>query len=587
MTFYEAALEVLRRSGRPLHFKKITEFAIRDALLSHIGKTPEQTMGARLELELKREDESWLVRTRPGVFMLREDILARLNEEAAARKPQAAGMDEDSSVDDVEADFEDEEEVAAAPTRPAPARPAPAPPVAVEADSDDEDEEDEGEEAGEESADGGAQASSEGGRNGRRRRRRRGRRGNREDRGAEAPAAQAAPVAEVTEEPVRPVVAAVTGAPVAAAAAPTTLLEERQPRRTRGERNGHDNGERAQALAQEAILETVREERREHREPREHRDDRRHRRDDRRDDRREERGAREERPEREERPNRRDDRREERRDDRREERREDKSADLSGRFDSVGEAAFAVLKASGRKPMSAKAIADTVFQRKLVKFHTHDPAATVQAAMVADNQLRHGQGRRQVFANYGNGQWGLTEWGLSEAGIQKERQIQKLAQDLRDDASLQLANMLSGLKTEAFEMVVLAVLERLNYRNVRVSKRTSDGDAFFTADWRNGFTEARVCIQVVGDAEAEVDAEDIQLLRDTLQHYNGTEGVLIHMGDVARDAYRETKSANAARVSILDRETLVKLMVQEGIGVRHHQVSVAMVDTAFIESLKV
>jgi len=44
MTFTEAAIEVLRREGKPLHFKKITEIAIRENLLDHVGKIPEEIM---------------------------------------------------------------------------------------------------------------------------------------------------------------------------------------------------------------------------------------------------------------------------------------------------------------------------------------------------------------------------------------------------------------------------------------------------------------------------------------------------------------------------------------------------------------
>jgi len=51
MTFYEAAIEVLRGEGRALHFKKITANAVRRNLLSHVGRTPEQTMEARLTQE--------------------------------------------------------------------------------------------------------------------------------------------------------------------------------------------------------------------------------------------------------------------------------------------------------------------------------------------------------------------------------------------------------------------------------------------------------------------------------------------------------------------------------------------------------
>src|SRR3990170_1912892 len=40
MTFTEAAIEVLRREGKPLHFKKIAEIAVRESLLDHVGKIP-------------------------------------------------------------------------------------------------------------------------------------------------------------------------------------------------------------------------------------------------------------------------------------------------------------------------------------------------------------------------------------------------------------------------------------------------------------------------------------------------------------------------------------------------------------------
>jgi hypothetical protein len=44
MTFTEAAVEVLRREGKPLHFRKITEIAVRENLLDHVGKIPEEVM---------------------------------------------------------------------------------------------------------------------------------------------------------------------------------------------------------------------------------------------------------------------------------------------------------------------------------------------------------------------------------------------------------------------------------------------------------------------------------------------------------------------------------------------------------------
>src|SRR6185369_16190647 len=73
MTFTDAAAEVLRLVGRPLHYKEITDIAIEKNLLSHVGKSPEVTMGARLAATLKKDSsENPLVRVKPGVFALRE-----------------------------------------------------------------------------------------------------------------------------------------------------------------------------------------------------------------------------------------------------------------------------------------------------------------------------------------------------------------------------------------------------------------------------------------------------------------------------------------------------------------------------------
>jgi len=73
MTFTEAAVEVLRRAGKPLHYKDIAEIAVRENLLSHVGQDPEVTMGQRLAAMAKRDDERKVVAVTPdGTFALVE-----------------------------------------------------------------------------------------------------------------------------------------------------------------------------------------------------------------------------------------------------------------------------------------------------------------------------------------------------------------------------------------------------------------------------------------------------------------------------------------------------------------------------------
>jgi len=73
MTFTEAAVEVLRRAGKPLHYKDIADVAVRENLLSHVGQDPEVTMGQRLAAMAKRDDDRKVIAVAPeGTFALME-----------------------------------------------------------------------------------------------------------------------------------------------------------------------------------------------------------------------------------------------------------------------------------------------------------------------------------------------------------------------------------------------------------------------------------------------------------------------------------------------------------------------------------
>ena len=69
MTFVEAAADILDREGRPLHAKEIAEKAVAFGLLSHVGKTPVQTMSAQLSAAVLKGNGPF-ARVRPGVFTL-------------------------------------------------------------------------------------------------------------------------------------------------------------------------------------------------------------------------------------------------------------------------------------------------------------------------------------------------------------------------------------------------------------------------------------------------------------------------------------------------------------------------------------
>jgi len=104
MTFTEAAAEVLRIAGKPLHYKEITELAVEKNLLSHVGKSPEVTMGARLAALLKKEDKSNpIVRIKPGVFALRDWNEKKKGKKAGPRDEEAEAVEAQDEASEVNA----------------------------------------------------------------------------------------------------------------------------------------------------------------------------------------------------------------------------------------------------------------------------------------------------------------------------------------------------------------------------------------------------------------------------------------------------------------------------------------------------
>ncbi len=105
MTFLEAALEILKRERKPLHYKELTEKAMERKLLTFVGRTPEVTMQTQLTSAVKKAPGAPFVRVKPGVFgLLRypeaapepepvvvEEVTAAPGEEKPAETAEARG----------------------------------------------------------------------------------------------------------------------------------------------------------------------------------------------------------------------------------------------------------------------------------------------------------------------------------------------------------------------------------------------------------------------------------------------------------------------------------------------------------------
>ena len=71
MDFKAAAREVLGEVGHSLHYTDITEIALQSGYLESVGKTPQNTMRARLSVDVRDNPETIFVQTAPGVYGLK------------------------------------------------------------------------------------------------------------------------------------------------------------------------------------------------------------------------------------------------------------------------------------------------------------------------------------------------------------------------------------------------------------------------------------------------------------------------------------------------------------------------------------
>jgi hypothetical protein len=539
MTFIEAAAEVLRLAGKPLHYKEITEAAIAKNLLSHVGKTPEVTMSHRLTAAIKKADKDIpIVKVKPGVFALREWEEKKGKRGAAtAEVPTEESGPEDEDRDggldvnalEIEAALRGAANKAAAP-----------PPEEDDADSDEgrvtpvsgeealradlaargaelfDDEEDDDQPILAPLSQGEAAPQGDGQRR-RRRRRRRGRGGAAQ---GELPGGgfTAAPADRASQPRVEP---SPQPAPVAAAdgewtadnreggASPRPVVRDRQQIMAGGQPTGIDvplgEGE-----------------------------------------------------------------------------------ELAGR--ELADAAVLVLSSFDRNagPAPVRAIAEALMRRGRLQGDPVLAAAQVGASLRADN-LRRGAGGQRVRFRFASGsRVALTDWSLGGELPRLEQDVISAVERYREASRRALLRRLQELPGHALIELALLAIERAGMTNVRSVRRSGSpgGEAHFSATHKTGGDAIPTAIVIRKDGR-EIGRERVTDLRGALHHYGpAATGWLVTTGQVLSGAREEATAPGAAPVALYDGIALCKLLDEIDVGVIKTRFAIAIPDLELLETLR-
>jgi HB1, ASXL, restriction endonuclease HTH domain/Restriction endonuclease len=531
MTFTEAAAEVLRLAGKPLHYKEITELAIEKNLLSHVGKSPEVTMGARLAALLKKEDKSNpIVRVKPGVFALRDwsDKKGK-REKAAELAADDSATDESMEVNALEVE---------AATREAPApdfaeddeddRPIVSGEDALRADLaasgaelfDDEEDDDQPILGG---ATTGAQPVSvgqhgeplgpDGGRR-RRRRRRRGRGGSPDSSLDRGPSPRLDGVSSAA--PIQPTAiisidgdSSVNAMRDPLAPAPRPQIRDRQQIMAGGAPNGIDvplgEGE-----------------------------------------------------------------------------------ELAGK--ELADAAAIVLSTCDRSagPVTVRAVVDALMRRGRLPGDPQAATTQLAASLRADNLRRAAAAQRARFRFANGSRVALTEWSLGPDMARLEQEVIMAVDRYREASRRVMLRKLQELPGHAFLELALIGLERVGMMGLKAVRRAGSpgGEAHFMATHKTGSDEVRTAVVIRKDGR-EIGRERVSDLRGALHHYGpATAGWLVTTGQVLSGAREEAAATLAPPIALYDGLSFCRLLEDSDVAVTRTRFPIAIPDLELLETLR-
>ncbi|WP_437618540.1 HTH domain-containing protein [Sorangium sp. So ce1151] len=635
MTFTDAAAEVLRLIGRPLHYKEITDIAIEKNLLSHVGKSPEVTMGARLAATLKKDTaDNPLVRVKPGVFALREWDEKTIKSGLDGKKAKRGGKPEAAKA------RKDEEQ-----------------PTLFEAAADDEaaEEGDSGAAAAEagtetEAAEAGTET------------------------GAAGEGAQAATAVDDDEDDDEAVVGATAMNGVESAAArehvpppapsspraASTYVDEEEGELEDAEPQGPDEAMRAEAVAGAAELFDEEDDddqpilggddratpgsSGEQGEGRRRRRRRRRgrgtaeatpstgglpsyvatpvfeaRRENGREPPRSDRGEREGRPERFDRPERID--RPERTDrpERIDRPERVERADRPERTDSFGaepvyrgpqvieltggeghalddlagrdlaDAVAGILSTFDRNAgaVSLRQIAETAQRRGRLVGDVQLVQSQVAAAVRADNARRTAAGQRTRF-RFAGGRIALTDWLLPGDLARLEQEALAAVDRYRDAARRAFVRKLSELPGHAFVEICVLALERIGLGQLRAVRRAGapGGESHFSGALRTAGDEIKLALVIRRDGR-EVGRERVTELRGSLHHYGpATAGWILTAGQMLSGAREEAAIPGTAPISLFDGLAVARVCEDNDVAVLRARLPIAIPDIDLLEALR-
>jgi len=212
----------------------------------------------------------------------------------------------------------------------------------------------------------------------------------------------------------------------------------------------------------------------------------------------------------------------------------------------------------GRKPMHYVAITEQASESGLIATTGKTPEATMYAAILSEIRRKERRGEQPRFANHGKGFVGLTQWMAKGLAFQIDNHNKTVRRELH--------KRIRQMDPTEFEALASQLLVALGFEDVSVTSRASDGGIDVRGTLVVGdVIRTRMAVQVKR-WKPNVLAPTVQQVRGSLGAHE--QGLIITTSNFSKGARDEAERPDATPVALMDGEQLVKLLVENDLGVQ-------------------
>lgn len=252
------------------------------------------------------------------------------------------------------------------------------------------------------------------------------------------------------------------------------------------------------------------------------------------------------------------------------------------RLMSLADAAYDVLRGSSdTRPLSSRQIAEIALKRRLVRGELADISRALRGALVREQRQRDSEGLRPRMRSLGGGQYALGERKLEPELYTAERDLIDRLSRTREATRVALRRRLRGMPAGPFELLMRLLLERMGIVSAELIKR-GEGVAYFGGSISRGSRQLRL-LCAIRPGEAEIPREAIGELRAGVRMRGFDEGLLLASARLSSAALSEVNAMPG--IDVYDHDALTELLIRNQIGVRRMLLPIEYLDTELFNEL--